>query len=605
MPAKKTILVVDDMAVIRDPIAVTLHTAGYHTLYASNGRAALEVLKTHPHVDLILLDVVMPEMGGLAFLQRIRSQPATAKIPVILLSAAEGKKDILDAAKFGVHGYMLKSHFSLKELLSRVRQHLERAPAPAVGGPVKPKAGAVQSTSLPSPECGATSAAPSGAPSGTKQASGGTAKAEIAPLLTREDCLQRAEGSLQGKALSGVVAQVVSLATSPRGDMSQLASLVGRDPLLSARVLQAANSAAYASTRGVVSTIPDAVRQIGCAAVRNVATTLGIFDAMPASGPDGFNPIRCWQHSFAVAMLCERLAQGDDAESGVAYLVGLCHDLGEILFRTQFGPEYRRVLEVQEQTGKRRDDVERAVLGITHGELVLTILRCIGLPDPIRRPIEAFHGRGGNGRDVRSPLSRVLRLADAYANGALLASAGTAPVAPLTRAECREATGQENPEFPESAALRGEIFGLTAMLARLSPADEVALMQPAYPAADVKVWLARDPSLSSFDPIAAALGSVAELVVSSELPTTAQLQEYAGLVVVAASTSTSRFTPHDINKALSGTSQSPPPVLWLIGRVDGGAAALCSAIPSPWPLPLERLAAFVRGLQPRGAKKVA
>jgi hypothetical protein len=77
--------------------------------------------------------------------------------------------------------------------------------------------------------------------------------------------------------------------------------------MLSARVLHVANSAAYASARPVVHTIPDAVRQVGMSTVRNVASSLGIFEAMPPSSADGFNPIRCWQHSLAVAMLCERL----------------------------------------------------------------------------------------------------------------------------------------------------------------------------------------------------------------------------------------------------------------------------------------------------------
>src|SRR5437762_713260 len=96
----KTILVVDDMAVIRDPIAASLRGAGYRTLCASNGKEALQTLRTE-NADLILLDVVMPEMGGLEFLHHLRGNPATAHTPVILLSAAEGKKDILDAAKYG------------------------------------------------------------------------------------------------------------------------------------------------------------------------------------------------------------------------------------------------------------------------------------------------------------------------------------------------------------------------------------------------------------------------------------------------------------------------------------------------------------------------
>ena len=64
----------------------------------------------------------------------------------------------------------------------------------------------------------------------------------------------------------------------------------------------------------------------------------GLFDAIPASGDPNFNPIRYWQHSIAVATLCERLlADVPDVDSGIAFVVGLCHDLGELLFDASFG----------------------------------------------------------------------------------------------------------------------------------------------------------------------------------------------------------------------------------------------------------------------------
>src|SRR6185312_10064813 len=323
--------------------------------------------------------------------------------------------------------------------------------------------------------------------------------------------------------------------------------LVARDPLLSARILQAANSVSYTSTRGMVSTIPDAVRNIGCAAVRDIAASLGVFDAMPACSPDGFNPIRCWQHSFAVATLCQRLS--GDNNSGLAYLTGLCPDLGEILFQTHFGAEYRQVLESQQATGKRRDELERKMLGLTHGEMVLTILRCLGLPETIRNPIEAFHNAGVAARPANDPTARILRLADLYANGVLLAASVQAPVMPLSRPECRGATAEEHPSRPDAVSLRSEIFALTAMLARMSAKDEATLMTPPYPHRKVRVWLARDPSLSSFDPIAAALESLSDATISDRLPTSEEAAGHRGLVVVSRSTTAPGLGGFEIGKA--------------------------------------------------------
>ena len=408
---------------------------------------------------------------------------------------------------------------------------------------------------------------------------------EVRRLLTREQCLERAEKAMQARTLSGVVAQVITLAASPRGDMSELAALVSRDPILSARILQAANSVSYMSTRGIVSTVAEAVRNIGCATVRDIAAALGVFDAMPPSGPDGFNPIRCWQHSFAAATLCQRLAP--EVDGGPAYLVGLCHDLGEILFHTHFAAEYQQVIEAQQASGKRRDEVERVMLGMTHGELVQTILRCLKLPDAIREPIEDHHRTGVGGRP-ESALGRVLRLADLYANGVLLASSTHSPVAPLSRPECRAATGTENPPRPDGMALRGEIFGLTAMLARLSPKEDAALMTPPYPHRQQTICLVRDPSLSSFDPIEAALESMAEVQVRNAMPSPDQLNGFAGVVVLARSTSAAGFTSHEVTAIAQAR-----PLLWLTGRVDEGSVPPNSVPPMAWPVPLNRLAEFV------------
>ena len=122
-----TILVVDDLPAIRVPIATVLRGEGHKVVCASNGVEALAAVREEVP-DLILLDVLMPEMGGLEFLRHLRALPAARHVPVILLSAAEGEKDILKAAQYGVRGYMLKTHFSLRQLLARVTKDLAAAP---------------------------------------------------------------------------------------------------------------------------------------------------------------------------------------------------------------------------------------------------------------------------------------------------------------------------------------------------------------------------------------------------------------------------------------------------------------------------------------------
>ena len=85
--------------------------------------------------------------------------------------------------------------------------------------------------------------------------------------------------------------------------------------------------------------------------------------------------------------------------------MGLCHELSEILLQTQFGTEYRRVVEAQTRTGELLRDLEMKILGMTRQQLIVTITQSLGLPEPIRTPIEAMQN-GNNSRDDRGALVR-------------------------------------------------------------------------------------------------------------------------------------------------------------------------------------------------------
>jgi CheY-like chemotaxis protein len=117
------ILIVDDNPLMRDPIAQTLRSAGYETLCAENGAAAIDLLRMLP-VDLIVLDLFMPVMGGTEFLAAIRAKTETASIPVILLSASEDSEELQVAEKHGVQASLTKTHFKLRELVALVRREL-------------------------------------------------------------------------------------------------------------------------------------------------------------------------------------------------------------------------------------------------------------------------------------------------------------------------------------------------------------------------------------------------------------------------------------------------------------------------------------------------
>jgi diguanylate cyclase (GGDEF)-like protein len=122
---KDRILVVDDDPDILQFVEMNLDMEGFDTQTAESGRVALEVARERPP-DLILLDVMMPELDGLTVLRRLRSSPATASIPVVLLTAKALAEDRVRGLDLGADDYITKP-FDIEELLARVKAVLRRA----------------------------------------------------------------------------------------------------------------------------------------------------------------------------------------------------------------------------------------------------------------------------------------------------------------------------------------------------------------------------------------------------------------------------------------------------------------------------------------------
>src|SRR5688572_14401049 len=116
-----TVLMVDDVPLFRDVVLHALQRAGHRVVCAANGAAAMDVLKT-TRPDLILLDLAMPEMNGLAFLRQLRADKALGRTPVIIVSALSETPEVKEAMKIGVQGHLLKSRFSLEQLIAQVKR---------------------------------------------------------------------------------------------------------------------------------------------------------------------------------------------------------------------------------------------------------------------------------------------------------------------------------------------------------------------------------------------------------------------------------------------------------------------------------------------------
>lgn len=120
-----TILIVDDEAAQLELLRYNLEKAGFNTVQADNGRAAIELIEeTDP--DLVVLDWMMPEASGIDVCRELRSRQATRLLPIIMLSARGEEGDRALGLDTGADDYIAKP-FSPRELVSRVKALLRRA----------------------------------------------------------------------------------------------------------------------------------------------------------------------------------------------------------------------------------------------------------------------------------------------------------------------------------------------------------------------------------------------------------------------------------------------------------------------------------------------
>lgn len=116
------ILVADDEPEIRQLLHILLGNKGYQVIEAANGRDAVRMVEAHPELDLILLDIMMPELSGLEACRQIRER---TKAPILFLTARNTERDKGEAYGMGGDDYLAKP-FSQGELLMKVTSLIRR-----------------------------------------------------------------------------------------------------------------------------------------------------------------------------------------------------------------------------------------------------------------------------------------------------------------------------------------------------------------------------------------------------------------------------------------------------------------------------------------------
>lgn len=117
----KTILIIEDESALQKTIGDALSQEGFSVLSALDGEVGLRLAKDKLP-DVILLDLILPKANGFDVLKSLKKQEETKSIPVVVLTNLESMEDIQKALDLGAMTYLVKSSYTLEEVVEKVKQ---------------------------------------------------------------------------------------------------------------------------------------------------------------------------------------------------------------------------------------------------------------------------------------------------------------------------------------------------------------------------------------------------------------------------------------------------------------------------------------------------
>ncbi|MBI3634947.1 MAG: HDOD domain-containing protein [Candidatus Rokubacteria bacterium] len=209
-----------------------------------------------------------------------------------------------------------------------------------------------------------------------------------------ERFVQDIDGLSDLPSISPVLAQLVATLGREDASVADVSQIIREDPVIAARVLRAANSAAYAG-RAPVTSIREALLRLGLARVRRLALVASLYAAVPVRGTRAARDA-VWRHSLGVAHTAEILARHatiapESADPESAFLAGLLHDIGLLVLESHYPRECAAARRHALAQQVPLPVAELAVLAVDHGELGALLATHWSLPPSITAAIRSHH----------------------------------------------------------------------------------------------------------------------------------------------------------------------------------------------------------------------
>ncbi len=301
--------------------------------------------------DIAVVEYVRRDAPTLRLCEQLKQQ----NIPYLLHGAVLDRTDILLASRLGAAAVMLHpvQEKPLREKLLKLLETSGKAPAP----PAKETAVTFRGAKTP---------------------------AEKARLVARN--------APQIMVLQPAASKTISLCNDPNASADDLAKPVQSDSAIAAMVLRRANSALLGGNRRIVS-IRDAIVRIGRRETKQMAMAMTVYKLFDKTEKTFcFNRYMYWIHALGVGLAAQMIAERlTGAQTQDAFLGGLLHDIGKIVFDDHLNAEYQQVIRQAGADAKRMCEVEQAIFELNHAALGARVAEKWSLPESVIAAIAGHH----------------------------------------------------------------------------------------------------------------------------------------------------------------------------------------------------------------------
>lgn len=426
----KLVLLVHNSLFVRETLTVILRQHHFKCTVAAT-RAEAEALLSVQTPDLIILDLRTPGPGGIELLKQIREHPLRRSIPVVALTGIATKEIVAGAMQLGISGYFLEQQFGLTRFIQTLQRARHIEPRVLASLAAKSAGPAPASPAKPTPAANGASQELTDQDAIIDPVE---ALKSLKPIVRRSEIEGIIDQSMEVKALSPVVAQILSLTRQQGCSIDAIVKAVRMDHAIAMKLLKLANSSVY--TRGEpVDSIKKAVVRIGFDEMRTAVMNLAVIDQFSDEATAaGLDIAQFWEHAISTGVIAAKIAASVERESTeAAFTMGLLHDIGRAILASELGDRYLDVANSARQLQLPLEQVESRVLLFDHAQAMDRVLHKWGFPKHLINPIVFHHLSAAN---IRGSAPReattvaILALANRLSHALLLGSSGNETVYP-------------------------------------------------------------------------------------------------------------------------------------------------------------------------------